>query len=392
MKRRHLASRVSRALNRIFRGESGAGVLLMVVAAAALICANSPLAEGYHTVFHAELRWSPIAKLATIQLWIDDGLMALFFFVVGLEIKREVLDGDLSNVARRRLPVIAAVGGMALPAVIYGFMVRHDPALWRGWAIPAATDIAFAVGVIGLLGKRVPRNLRLLLLTIAIVDDLGAVAIIALAFNHGIELPWLAAAAGVLGAMVALNRTNNHPAPAYAVLAVALWYCVLHSGVHPTIAGILAAFAIPLKLDRRGSSLLLRMEDALVPWSGYLIVPLFGFANAGVALGWPKGTGSALPLAVIAGLVLGKQGGIMGSIALAEWLGFAKRPRGVSWLQLWGMALLCGIGFTMSLFIAGLAFPASPELADAAKLGILGGSLIAALAGYTVLRMAAKIE
>ena len=390
-RRIHRLTRLAGAMIRLARGEAGAGLLLIGAAAAALVCANSPLAAGYHALFHDRLAWSPLAKLATLDLWINDGLMAVFFFVVGLEIKREVLDGALADRATRRLPVIVAVAGMAVPALIYLAVAGRTAGLSAGWAIPAATDIAFAVGVLALAGRNLPRSLRLFLLTVAIVDDLGAVTIIALAYTPAIDAAWLALAAGLLAAMAALGARRHGGIAAYAVLGAGLWLAVLHSGVHPTVAGVLAAFAIPLKPDRRhGDSLLLRLEHALAPWNGYGIVPLFGFANAGVALGSHGLTGllAPLPLAVGAGLFLGKQAGVLGTIALAERSGLASRPAGASWLQLWGVAALCGIGFTMSLFIAGLAFPAAPELAEEAKLGILAGSGISAMLGYLLLRLA----
>ena len=371
-------------------GESAAGILLIVVAIAALLLANSPLYEGYHSFFHAPLGWTPIAKLDSWHLWINDGLMAVFFFVIGLEIKRELLAGELSTPERRRLPVIAAAAGMAVPALIYLVVSGGSPELQRGWAIPAATDIAFAMGVIGLLGRRVPPSLRLFLLTVAIVDDLGAVAIIALVYTEGIDFGWLTAAVLCLGGMIALNRYQVGRSWAYVVLSAALWYAVLHSGVHATIAGVLAAITIPLRLDTGGDSPLLRFEHALVPWSGFVIVPLFGFANAGVSV---TGLGieqllAPLPLGIAAGLFLGKQLGILGAIAAADRLGIAPRPAGASWVQLWGMAVLCGIGFTMSLFIGALAFPLHPLLVEEAKLGVLLGSLLSALLGFAILRFA----
>ncbi|MEY4721368.1 MAG: Na+/H+ antiporter NhaA, partial [Pseudomonadota bacterium] len=306
-------------------------------------------------------------------------------------IKREVLDGELSTPARRRLPVLAALAGMATPAAVYLIIAGGEPGLSRGWAIPAATDIAFALGVLALLGRRAPASLRLFLLTVAIVDDLGAVAIIALFYTAKLKLAWLGAAAAVLAVMALANRLRVASGWIFAPLAVLLWYCVLHSGVHATVAGVLAAFTIPLRLDRHRDSLLLRMEHALVPWNAYVIVPLFGFANAGVALGGAGLAGllAPLPLAVAAGLFIGKQAGILAAILLAEKTGFAHRPEGAGTLQLWGMALLCGIGFTMSLFIGALAFPGDPLLVDEAKIGVLAGSLLSALAGYGVLRLAA---
>lgn len=375
---------------RLARGEAGAGLLLIVAAALALGLANSPIAHRYHGVFHGALPFSPIPKLATLDLWINDALMAVFFFVVGLEIKREVLDGELASAARRRLPVLVALAGMAVPALVYLAVARGTPGLGPGWAVPAATDIAFALGVLALAGKRVPPSLRLLLLTVAIVDDLGAVAIIALAYTPSLAPGWLAAAAGILAVMALLGRRGVDRWWPYALLGAMLWYAVLCSGVHATVAGVLAAFTIPLKPGRRhGDSLLLRFEHGLAPWSAYLIVPLFGFANAGVTLGG-MGTGTALaplPLAVGAGLFLGKQAGVLGALAAARLTGFAQLPAGASWPQLWGLAALCGIGFTMSLFIATLAFPSAPELVEEAKLGILGGSALSALLGYGLLRL-----
>jgi Na+:H+ antiporter, NhaA family len=389
--RRHLANRIARALTRVLGGDATAGVLLILVAAAAMIAANSPLAHGYHALFHAKLPLSPIPYLSTLHAWINDGLMAVFFFTVGLEIKREVLDGELATPARRRLPVLAAAAGMAAPALVFLAIAGQQPELARGWAIPAATDIAFAVGIIGLLGKRVPPSLRLFLLTVAIVDDLGAVAIIALFYTAELSLPWVFASLAVLVVMVVLARLRIGRALPYILLSLALWFCMLHSGVHATVAGVLAAFTIPLRVEG-GDSLLLRFEHALVPWNGLLVVPLFGFANAGVSLG---GAGLAalldpLPLGIALGLFVGKQVGVLGAILLAERTGFAARPDGAGRLQLWGMALLCGIGFTMSLFIGALAFPAHPELVEEAKLGVLAGSLASALAGYLVLRLAPR--
>lgn len=392
---RHLLSRVASAMFRLARGEAGAGLILIGAAAAALILANSPQAAAYHDLFASALPWSPVAKLATLDLWINDALMALFFFVVGLEIKREVLDGDLASPARRRLPVLAAGAGMLLPALVYLIGVGGHPGLSAGWAIPAATDIAFAIGVLALVGRQAPPSLRLFLLTVAIVDDLGAVIIIALAYTPAIKLGWVALAAALAAAMAWLGHRREERLLPYAVLGVALWYAVLHSGVHATIAGVVAAFTVPLAPGKRsGDSLLLRLEHGLAPWNAYLIVPLFGFANAGVHLGG-SGWGevfSPVALAVGGGLVLGKQAGVFGAILLADRTGFAPRPAGASWLQLWGVAALCGIGFTMSLFIAGLAFPGAADLVEQAKLGILVGSAISAVLGFALLRLAPPVR
>lgn len=388
----HPLGRFATRISRLFRGEAGAGIFLILVACAAMAAANSPLAQTYHHLFHGTLSWTPITKLNTLHLWINDALMALFFFVVGLEIKREVMDGELSNPQRRRLPVLAAAAGMAIPALIYFVIAGGSPDLRPGWAIPAATDIAFALGVLALVGKRAPPSLRLFLLTVAIVDDLGAVAIIALFYTGTLKLGWLLLAGGLLAVLGLLNRSGTDRPWPFVLFGVLLWFAVLNSGVHATVAGVLAAMTVPIRLNRRGDSLLLRMEHAMAPVSAYFIVPLFGFANAGVELGALSfaDLASPLPLGIALGLFLGKQAGILGTIWAAHRSGFARLPAGASWPQLWGMALLCGIGFTMSLFIAQLGFPASPLLVEEAKLGVLLGSLASALAGFLVLRSSAK--
>jgi len=275
---------------------------------------------------------------------------------------------------------------------VFWLVVRGaDPQLLRGWAIPAATDIAFAMGVLGLLGDRVPASLRLFLLTVAIVDDIGAVLVIAVFYTAGIDLAWLIGAVLVFGAMMALNRRRTASYAPFVGLALLLWFCVLNSGIHATIAGVVAAMAIPMR-GRDDDTMLEHMEHGLAPWSAYLIVPVFGFANAGVALSdiGLAGLLSPLPLGIAAGLFLGKQAGILAAIYAADRLGFAPRPYKASWPEIWGMSILCGIGFTMSLFIGELAFPAGRELIDEAKIGTLLGSLLAALAGFAVLRMTSR--
>ncbi|AIT81296.1 pH-dependent sodium/proton antiporter [Novosphingobium pentaromativorans US6-1] len=381
---------MARAFTKLMGGEASAGILLIIVTALALTAANSPLAHDYHYLFHHELSWTPIAKLDSLHMWINDALMAIFFFVVGLEIKREILDGELSSAAKRRLPVLAAAAGMIAPALIYLAAAGSGQPMQRGWAIPAATDIAFAVGVLGLLGNRIPPSLRLFLLTVAIVDDLGAVVIIALFYTAQIKMMWGVGALILLAGLILANRRGVHHLWVYMLLGLGLWYCVLNTGIHATIAGVVLAFTIPLKPLYRGDSMLLRLEHALVPWNSYVIVPLFGFANAGVAL---SGIGldgllDPVPFGVALGLFIGKQIGIFAAIVIADRLGFAPRPAGASWVQLWGMAVLCGIGFTMSLFIGALAFPKYPLLIEEAKLGVLVGSLFSALLGYTILRFA----
>jgi len=374
--------------------EAAGGVVLIAAAALAMVAANlSATAHGYHELLH--LKTGPVLSGAlgpmTLHLWINDGLMAVFFLVVGLEIKRELLDGRLSSWDRRRLPAIAAAAGMAMPALVYLLVTRGEPGLGRGWAIPAATDIAFAIGVLALLGSRAPPALRLFLATVAIVDDMGAVAIIALFYTAGISLPALAAAAVVFVAMLVAGRMGVRSLIFYLIGFVALWYCVLLSGVHATIAGVLAAMAVPIRstTPHTHDSPLHRLEHRLHPWVAFAIVPLFGFANAGVSLGG-LGAGALiapLPLGVAAGLFVGKQLGIFGSIWASVRLGIARRPGDASWLQIYGLAMLCGIGFTMSLFIGGLAFADDAEV-DAVKLGVLIGSILSALGGFALLRIA----
>jgi len=374
-------------LTSLAASEAAPGLVLMACAAAAMALANSPLAHAWHDLFEHALPWTPVPALTNLHDWINDGVMAVFFLVVGLEIKREFLLGSLADRARRRLPIIAALAGMAAPALVYLVVTRGHPELAGGWAIPAATDIAFALGVLALLGKRIPPSVRLFLLTVAVVDDLGAIAVIAIFFTAKLQWVWLAFAGAVFAAMLAMNRFGVRYLPFYLVSAGLLWLAVLHSGVHATVAGVLAAFTVPVALDRHGQSPLLRLEHGLVGVSGFVIVPLFGLANAGVALG----TGhplAALPLGIALGLILGKQAGIMLAVLGCERAGLGTRPEGAGLLHLWGMALLCGIGFTMSLFIGALAFPHAPDLVEEAKLGVLAGSLVSALLGAAILRLA----
>jgi len=372
------------AVRAFLHAEAAGGIVLMAAAAAALIVANSPLAPGYFGLLH--LYAGPLS----IHHWINDGLMALFFMLVGLEIKREFVDGHLALWSDRILPFIAAAAGMIVPALVFLIATRGDAALLRGWAIPSATDIAFAIGVLALLGSRAPASLKVFLTTVAIVDDMGAVAIIALAYTPAINGLALLAAAVIFAIMLGLGRLGVRPLWPYLLLAPLLWLAVYLSGVHATIAGVLAAFAIPVDRDDAISPLH-HLEHALHPWVAFAIVPLFGFANAGVSL---AGIGLAqlmapLPLGVALGLFLGKQIGIIASVRTAVALGWAQRPAGASWTQVYGVALLCGIGFTMSLFIGGLAFT-DPLLIDEVKIGVLGGSLLSAVAGYAVLRWGAS--
>jgi len=384
-----VARRIFAPVRALFVGDASAGILLIIVAAAAMLAANSAFADEYNELFYGKLAWTPIAKLDDLHYWINDGLMAIFFFVVGLEVKRELISGQLADPAARRLPMLAAAGGMLVPAGVYLLVTGGE--YMNGWAIPAATDIAFAMGVLGLLGSRVPASLRLFLLTVAIVDDIGAVIVIAAFYTETVYWVWIGASAAVVAVMVVLNRMRVDYFWPYILLALVLWFCVLNSGVHATIAGVVAALTIPMQ-RRDGNSMLERLEHGLAPWSAYLVVPVFGFANAGVSLAGmgPENLVDTLPLAVAAGLVVGKQLGIFSIVWLSDKTGFAKRPENANWTEIWGISMLCGIGFTMSIFIGGLAFKGNELLIDEAKIGILIGSAVSAILGYITLRLTTK--
>ena len=357
--------------------ERNAGLLLMAAAGLALAIANSPFADAYQHLLHAKV--GPLS----VHYWIADALMAVFFLLVGLEVKREWYDGQLATPAARRLPLIAAASGMAVPAIVYLIVTGGASDLSRGWAIPAATDIAFALGVLALIGKRAPAAIKLLLVTIAVIDDIGAVVIIAIFYTADLNLLALAASALLVAAMVVLNRFGVRRLWPYLLLSMALWLAVFQSGVHATIAGVLAALTIPLGLGEPHSPLK-RLEHDIHPWVMFGIVPLFGFASAGVAIGGVDALLTPLPLGVALGLLIGKQIGVFGAIWLGDRTGIAPKPANLSWPHVYGAALLCGIGFTMSLFIGALAFQ-RPEMVDAAKIGTLAGSLVAGLLGFAVL-------
>ncbi len=393
----NLTKPVRSALREFLRSEAAGGIILMLVAALAMLVANSPLAVTYFHAVHIVIGPELTPKLGpmTVHLWINDGLMAVFFLLVGLEIKREFVDGHLSTWADRRLPVIAAIAGMIVPAIVYFAVAGANPALVRGWAIPAATDIAFAIGVLALLGSRAPASLKLFLTTVAIVDDIGAIAIIAVFYTAELNMQALGLAGLLWLAMITLNRFGVMRLWPYLILAALLWYATLLSGVHATVAGVLAAFAIPLRRTLAApdavDSPLHRLEHVLAKPVAFVIVPLFGFANAGVLL---TGVGvndllTPLPLGIALGLFIGKQLGIFASVWLTVKLRLASRPKDASWTQVYGVSLLCGIGFTMSLFIGGLAFTGAGK-GDAVKIGVLMGSLASALCGYVLLRLAAK--
>lgn len=413
-----------------FQRQAASGIVLLAAAVAALAWANSPFSESYFNL------WATIVAVSIgefniskpLLLWVNDGLMAVFFFVVGLEIKREVLTGELADARKAALSVSAALGGMLFPAGIYTLFNLGGPGA-RGWGVPMATDIAFALGVLALLGQRVPLALKVFLTAIAIADDLGAVLVIALFYTEKLALIVLLLGLVFLLLQVLLNRLGvRHPLP-YAIVGMGLWVAFLKSGVHATIAGVLAAFTIPAtrlidatQFQRRAEVLLAefaedlrpgrteptadqrdalhslavasealesplqRLEHMLHPWVAFFVMPVFALANAGIALGAEGGIAFTSPVTIgtIVGLIVGKQVGVFLFSWLAVRLGIAALPNGVTWRQIWGVSLLCGIGFTMSLFIAGLAFP-DPAMLDSAKIGILGGSLLAGLAGAGVL-------
>jgi NhaA family Na+:H+ antiporter len=381
---RPAAGHPASALRAFLQHGAAGGIVLMIAAAAALVVANSPLADTYTHALHVEIGGLSLTH------WINDGLMALFFLLVGLEMKRETVDGQLAAWPRRILPGFAALGGMLVPAAIYLAVNLGQDGEPAGWAIPSATDIAFALGVLALLGDRVPASLRVFLTALAIIDDLGAIVIIALFYSSDLNLYALGGAAGVVALLVALNRLGTRALTPYLALGVVLWVLVLKSGIHATLAGVVLAFTIPLgkatdHADADGP--LLRLEHALQPWVNFLIVPVFGFANAGVSLldvGFAD-FADPVPLGVALGLFLGKQFGVYAAASMVIRAGWADLPLHASPRQLYGVAVLCGIGFTMSLFIGLLAFPGDPDLQDGVKLGVIAGSLVSALVGAALL-------
>ena len=363
----------------------------MAVALLAIITANSPLAEDYFHILHVYI--GPLS----IQHWINDALMAVFFLMVGLEIKREMLDGQLSSWSRRVLPGAAAAGGMIFPALFYVLLNRDNPAALQGWAIPTATDIAFALGVLSLFGSRVPTSLKIFLAALAIIDDLGAVIVIALFYTADLNLVALISAAFVWGNLFIFNRMKVKVLWPYLVLGAVLWVLVFASGVHATLAGVMLALTIPLKLTpgtpeaTPDESPLHRLEHALHKPVAFIIVPIFGFANAGVSLSGLSLSVFTEPLTmgVAGGLFFGKLIGVFGVVAVLVKLGLAQLPAQASWGQVAGTALLCGIGFTMSLFIGLLAFN-DPAVQDHVKIGILMGSLVSGLSGALILTLTSR--
>jgi NhaA family Na+:H+ antiporter len=369
-------------LSRFFKSEPASGILLIVATVLALLVANSSLFSLYEDTLDLH-----IAGLS-VERWINDGLMAIFFLLVGLEIKREMIGGELSTWGSRVLPGVAAAGGMALPALIFLAITHGRDGITDGWAIPTATDIAFALGILSLLGSRVPGSLKILLTSIAILDDLGAITIIALFYTSNLDLPYLGLVAICVVVLFALNRRGVLHLLPYLAIGIALWFCVYRSGIHATLAGVVVAIMIPARAPgEAGEPPLRRLEHAIDPWVSLAIVPIFAFANAGVHFG---GLGredviGPLPIGIALGLFVGKQIGVFGVIWTAVRLGLAPQPAGASWIEVYGMAALCGIGFTMSLFIGGLAFSGSDHFMGATRIGVLGGSVLSAVLGTIVL-------
>ena len=380
-----------------FALESASGIVLVAAAIVALLIANSPLAPLYDAFLdlHLSVAIDNHGIDKPLLLWINDGLMAVFFFLIGLEVKREVLDGELRKPSQIVLPGCAALGGFVVPAAIYAVVNRHDPAAMAGWAIPAATDIAFALGVLALVGNRIPASLRLFLASLAIFDDIAAIVVIALFYATDLSVVSLSLAFAGIAVLIVLNRLGIGRIAAYVLVGIFVWACVLKSGVHATLAGFVVALTIPLKHPEPAyaGSPLRHLEHILHPWVAFMILPLFAFANAGVSFSGMTATEltGGVAVGIAAGLFIGKQLGVFATSALLIKFGFAEMPRGASWMSLYGIALLTGIGFTMSLFIGSLAFQDSPiDYSAPIRAAVLGGSVLSALVGYFLLRVTLK--
>ncbi|QJB70116.1 Na+/H+ antiporter NhaA [Parasphingorhabdus halotolerans] len=376
------------ALQEFLARETSAGIVLFIAAVLAMIAVNSAFSPLYLAFLNipVAIQFGALDIAKPLSLWINDGLMAIFFFLVGLEVKREIVEGQLSTMEQASLPAVAAVGGMAVPALVFLYFNWQMPENVNGWAIPAATDIAFALGVLALLGKHAPVSLKVLLLAIAIIDDIGAIIIIALFYTAEVSNLALLLAGGGTLILIGMNRLGVVRVAPYILVGTFLWICVLKSGVHATLAGVIAALAIPLNA-KDGSSPLKHLEHILHPWTAFLILPIFAFANAGVSLAGLQISDLMAPLAlgIAAGLVVGKQVGVFCSMWLATKAGIVKRPPNISWTQLYGLSCLTGIGFTMSLFIGNLAFDDAEQI-ETVKLGVISGSLISGVLGFCILR------
>ena len=383
--------KVTEALREFLRLESAGGLILVVSAILAMVLANSPLADSYVQLLSLKITVmiESFGVSKPLLLWVNDGLMAVFFLLVGLELKREVVEGDLSSPEQIALPALAAIGGLIVPAAIYWLINRDNPEGLNGWAVPTATDIAFALAILSLLGSRVPASLKIFLTTIAIFDDLAAIIIIAVFYSGDLSTVSLAAAGAGIVVLFVLNRLGVKSLAAYLIVGIFIWLFVLKSGVHATLAGIAVAAFIPLKGgDDHSPSR--HLEHILHPWVAYCVLPIFAFANAGLAFAGVSldAVVGTVSIGIVLGLFIGKQIGVFGMTALMIGLGLAKKPEGSSWLMLYGIALLCGVGFTMSLFIGGLAFEHGGFSNIAAlKIGVIAGSVASAFCGWLVLHL-----
>lgn len=382
-------------IQRFLKLESAGGILLLFSAAVAMLLANSPLSSQYNDFLNlpVSLQIGSFSINKTLIHWINDGFMAVFFVLVGMEVKKELFEGALSSYQQAIFPAIAAVGGMIVPALVYWFIAKQDPSLANGWAIPMATDIAFALGIMALLSKQVPLPLKIFLLALAIIDDLGAIVVIALFFSHELSVQALIFSGISILTLVLLNRFRVSALCAYMVVGTILWASVLKSGVHATLAGVIIGFCIPLK-GKKGERPLHDFEHILAPWSSFVILPLFAFANAGVSFDGIDVSmiSSPLLLAIACGLIIGKPVGVFGFSYISVKLGLAKLPDGIKFKQIFAVAVLCGIGFTMSMFLTSLAFDADAgeSVNTLSRLGILLGSTVSATLGYLFLKQTTK--
>ncbi len=380
-----------RRIQTFFQSEAAGGILLLFFASMAILLANTSFNQHYFGFLDTpvSVQFGAFSIAKPLLMWVNDGFMAVFFVLVGMEVKREMLEGSLSSYQQAIFPAIAAIGGMAVPALIYFMVAQGTPEIYSGWAIPMATDIAFAIGIVALLGKRVPLPLKVFLLALAIIDDLGAIIVIAIFYSHELSTPALIIAVVTISILVTMNRFKVSALCAYMVVGLILWASVLKSGVHATLAGVIIGFCIPMQA-RNGSSPLHQFEHILAPWCSYLILPLFAFSNAGVPLEnvGLSSLNSPLTLGIALGLIVGKPLGVFLFSYLSVKLRLAQLPQGVNFAQIFAIAILCGIGFTMSMFLAGLAFgeTAYNSFDTLSRLGILLGSGVSAVVGYLLLR------
>lgn len=383
-------------IQKFLKLEAASGILLLVSALLAMIFANTDLNQLYFSFLQTEvaIKFGAFSIDKPLLMWVNDGFMAVFFILVGMEVKRELFEGSLSSYQKAIFPAVAALGGMIIPALVYWFINQNSPEYQQGWAIPMATDIAFALGIVALLSKQVPPALKVFLLALAIIDDLGAIIVIALFFSHEMSMQALTIASIAIVILVAMNRYKVTGLINYAIIGTILWASVLKSGIHATLAGVIIGFCIPLR-GKNGEAPLHHLEHALAPWCSFAILPLFAFSNAGVSLEGMSldKLASPLPLGVALGLIIGKPVGVFLFSYVAVLLGIAKVPEGINLKQIFAIAVLCGIGFTMSMFIAGLAFgeeDASESVLALARLGILMGTFVAAIIGYFLLKITTK--